>query len=119
MVDERLTVIRGRQGRQGFNGMSFSTFLDIAWAELWDDVSPMADRSRWHMIVKELFVDGKDPYDITWRDHDNKLQRLAPSRSVAPDGQPAKPALDMAREWQEKLKARKDDLVASPDDAAN
>lgn len=96
--------------------MSFSTFLDIAWAELWDDVSPMADRGRWHKIIQELFVEGKDPYDITWKDHDGKLQRLSNQRGLTQDAKPTKSAMDQAKEWQEKLRARKEDLVASADD---
>jgi hypothetical protein len=96
--------------------MSLSTFLDIAWAELWDDVSPMADRSRWHKIIVELFVEGKDPYDITWRDHDGKLQRLSNQRASTQDAKPTKDAIEQAKEWQEKLKAKKPDLVASDND---
>lgn len=97
--------------------MSLSTFLDIVWAELWDDVSPMADRGRYHKIIVELFVEGKDPYDITWYDHDGKLQRLSNQPAATRDAKPDQSAVDTAREWMEKLKAQKDDLVASTGDA--
>ena len=117
-TEERLAMIRGRQGARGIYGLSFSTFLDIAWATLWDDVSPMADRARWHQIRQELFVEGKDPYDITWKDHDGKLQRLADTRQVTSDGKPAKSAMDQAREWQEKLRAKADALVPSGDNGS-
>ena len=99
--------------------MSLSTFLDIVWAEIWDDVSPMGDRSRYRQIIVELFVEGKDPYDITWRDSDNKLQRLSNQRMTTKDSKPARSSLDQAREWQEALRKRKQDLVESGSDATS
>lgn len=98
--------------------MTLSTFLDIVWAEIWDDVSPMADRARWHKIIVELFVEAKDPYDITWKDHDGKLQRLSNQRPLTSDSKAASSETDQARQWQELLRRRKEDLVESPGNAS-
>ena len=97
--------------------MSLSTLLDIVWTELWDDISPMGDRSRYHKILIELFVEGKDPYDITWKDHDGKLQRLSNQRGGTTDGKPTATATSQAQEWLAVLKNKRDSLVESPDDA--
>lgn len=97
--------------------MPLSTFLDIVWAELWDDVSPMADRSRYHKILVELFVEGKDPYDITWKDEKGKTQRLSNQRTMSTDSKPAASAMDQAKAWQAALKQRQADLVESGDNA--
>lgn len=99
--------------------MALSTFLDIVWAELWDDVSPMGDRARYHKIIVELFIEGKDPYDITWRDHDNKLQRLSNQRSLSRDSKATPDVMAQVQEWRDILKTRRESLVTSRPDASD
>jgi hypothetical protein len=67
--------------------MNLETFCDLVWSEIWDDCAPMGDQAQYREIVKQLFLDGKDPYEIWFETTDakgkKKRQRLAqaPSRS--------------------------------------
>lgn len=69
-------MIRGRQGRAGLNGMSLSTFLDLVWTEIWDDCSPMGDRSQHRRVMKELFIEGKNPHDVWYETYDDKGKKV-------------------------------------------
>jgi hypothetical protein len=106
IADGRLEIIRGRQGRQGLRGMSLSTFLDLVWVEIYDDAPLMGDRQQYRQIMREMFIDGKDPYDIWYTDSKGKRKRL--SSSPADSGAPVpKTALENAEAWREMaIKAR-------------
>lgn len=79
--------------------MSLSTFLDLVWTEIWDDCSAMSDRVQYRQIMKELFLDGTDPFNIFYTDSNGKKQRLAKSPMPA-DGVVPKDQLAVAREWK-------------------
>lgn len=115
----RLEVIRGRQGRLGIRGITFSSFLDIVWAEIWGDCPPMVDHATYHDIVTKLFIDGLPPNQITYKDAKGKIQRL--STAVGPDGNIkgnySKSAIQEARDMALQLKqAREAARVTSSDD---
>lgn len=80
-------MIRGRQGRIGLTGMSLSTFLDLVWTEIWDDCSPMADRAQYRRVMKELFLEGKDPHEVWYETYDQKGKKVRKRLSDAPSEQ--------------------------------
>jgi len=113
-----LEVIRGRQGRLGFRQLSLCTLLDIIWAEIYDDCSPMGDVHQYREVVSALYIEGRDPHDITYKDAKGKTRRLAdaPASSGVRKG-PSQSAHEAMRAMQERARelaeARK---LASPPD---
>lgn len=97
--------------------MSLATFCDVVWVEIWDDCGPMGDHQQYRRIVTELFIEGKDAYDIFYEttEYDRKgkphkkMKRLADQRSTASRGQQmisAQATLDAWRARAEELKAK-------------
>lgn len=100
--------------------MTFETFLDVVWAEIYDDCPPMGDHAEYRRIVTELFVEGKQPNQITYKDAKGKTQRLANAQTEIGKAIP-KNALSEARKIAEQLRearlaAEKDAAVASSGD---
>ena len=84
--------------------MSLATFLDLIWTEIWDDANPMGDRSQYRRIMKELFLEGKDPHEIWYDTTDAKGKKIKKRLSEGPTGEPGvipKSAMDQAREMRQ------------------
>ena len=101
--------------------MTLQTFCDIVWQEIWDDVGPMGDQSLYRDIVIKLFIDGMEPHQITWKDHEGKTQRLSDSNKGGSTSGPSKSQMDTARALHERLReakaaAKEAKRVASPPD---
>jgi hypothetical protein len=110
-----MVLVRGRQGRMGLREMSLSTFCDIVWVEIWDDVGAMGDRAQYHRIIEELFLEGKDPYDITYETTEYKngksvevTRRLSEAPSKAGRANRMKSEASVLEQW----KARAAELKA-------
>jgi hypothetical protein len=97
--------------------MSLATFCDLVWVEIWDDVGPMSDHTQYRRIVTELFIEGKDPYDITYEttvyDKKGKAKQVVKRLSEMPSGAARSQRLvsqaDVLAEW----KARAAELKAA------
>lgn len=99
--------------------MGLSTFLDIVWAEIWDDCPPLGDQAQYREIMVRLFIDGDAPHEITYTTSDGKTHRLSePPRRRGVRGKPSKDQMDAARALHEQLKAAKAAAtgLASPED---
>ena len=105
--------------------MSLADFCDLVWLEIWNDCSPMGDLSEYRRIVTELFIDGKDPHDITYEvtDYDGKgkpvkkMKRLSDTRGSKHG--PSDEQMTQLRELQQKLKQGGRGRVTSSPDAAS
>lgn len=103
-----MAILRGRQGRLGLRDMSLAVFCDITWVEIWDDFGPMSDHITYRRIVTELFVEGKEPYEITYEVtvHDKKgkphqkLKRLSDSPSAGSRSQRMVSQASVLEEWK-------------------
>lgn len=85
--------------------MSLSTFLDLVWTEIWDDAPEMGDKVTHRRIMKELFIDCKDPYNITYEVTEykhGKERKVTKRLADKPGGQATKSDLDQLRELREK-----------------
>lgn len=89
--------MRGRQGRHGLAGVSLSAFLDMVWAEIYDDVGAMSDRYQYRDIVVKLFLKGEDPHNIWITDSKGKKTRM----SANPRQRGTKSELDALRALRE------------------
>lgn len=74
--------MRGRLGRDGFRGLSISSFLDLVWTEIWDDAPVMGDRAQHREIVHKLFIQGIPAWQITYKDHKGRLKHLSSKPDV-------------------------------------
>lgn len=65
--------------------MPLETFCDLAWVEIWDDVTAMSDIHTYHRIVTELFIEGKDPYEIKYEvtEYDKKGKPVTKVKRLA------------------------------------
>lgn len=61
--------------------MSLSTFLDIVWKEIYDDAAPLGDRGQYRDIVRKMYLEGVDPYEIWYVNDKGKRVRLADAPS--------------------------------------
>jgi hypothetical protein len=75
--------------------MSLATLLDIIWAEMWDDCSPMGDVHQYREIITQLYIEGKDPSTISYRGADGKVKKLTLTSSAG--GEPPQSARDEAK----------------------
>lgn len=107
--------------------MSLATFCDLVWVEIWQDVSMMSDIHTYHRIVGELFLEGKDPYDITWEveEYDKalkknvtKTKRLADQPTAATRAQQMKSGMAQLEEWRARSAQLKAEgvVASSPDE---
>lgn len=98
-------MIRGRQGRTGLRDMPLHTFLDLVWTEIWDDCAPMGDQGQYRRIMKELFLEGKNPHEIWYDTHDDKGKKIRKRLSDVPTetgGVIPKSAMQEAREMRDR-----------------
>lgn len=103
-----MEVIRGRLLLGGIRHLSLSDFCNVVWLEIWNDCSPMGDMHQYRRIVTELFIDGKDPYDIFYEvtEHDKKgkpikkQKRLANAPTSVSRGQRLSTGMDLLAEWK-------------------
>lgn len=105
MTEGRLAVIRGRQGRAGLRGMSLSTFCDLVWTEIWDDCPAMGDQQQYRRIMRELFLDGKDPSEIYVVDAKGKKRPLGTAQEPGSIPTPTDAAAQLAKMREEALAA--------------
>lgn len=80
-------MIRGRYalaGHPNLNGVSLAAFCDVVWMEILSDCSPMGDRNQYQRIVRELFLEGKDPFEIWIDSHDKKGKPIRKRLSDTP-----------------------------------
>jgi hypothetical protein len=102
--------------------MPLATFCDLVWVEIYDDVSPMGDRAQYRRIVKELFLEGKDPSEIWIETTDAKGKKVRKplaqaSAESGPGGAIPRDALSEARRWRDRAiaAAEKARQQAEPD----
>lgn len=120
-------MIRGRLsiGRGGLDGLTLSEFCDIAWVELWDDCGPMGDHHQYRRIITELFIEGKDAYDIFYEvtEYDKKgkshkkMKRLSDSPSRVSRNIQMQSAVSVLEQWKARsaeLKAARE-VASTPD----
>lgn len=118
-------MIRGRFALAGRTRISLSDYCDVVWLEIWDDCSPMGDTHQYRRIVTELFIDGKDAYDIFYEvtEHDKKgrprkkVKRLAASPSSVSRTQQMTSATTVLDQWRARsaeLKAQRE-VASTPD----
>src|SRR5690606_34041387 len=74
----RLEAIRGRRikaGLPGIRGLPLHEFLDLVWAEIWDDCPPLGDHAQYRSFVTQMFVEAK-PYEaISYTDTEGKVHK--------------------------------------------
>lgn len=118
-----MAIIRGRH--RGLHGVTFADFLDLVWVEIWDDCSPMGDVSQYREIVTKLFIEGMEPWRITYTTTDKKGKKVTKRLGDRPEGgrsfAPSKSMMEQARALHQQLQALKaaaqeGDKVASPPD---
>lgn len=108
-----MEAIRGRRLRYGappgLKGLTLSDFCDLVWAEVLDDCPPMGDHAQYRDIVHKMFIEGLEPHDIWWTDHDGKSHRLTePARKKGVSGRPSKEQFAAAAALQEQLRAARE-----------
>lgn len=119
-------MIRGRILRGGgARNLSLSMLCDIAWVEIYDDCSPMGDSHQYRRIVTELFIDGKDPFEIFYEvtEYDKKgkpkkkQRRLADAPTSVSRGQQMSSALSVLEQWKARAAQLKEEqaLASTPD----
>lgn len=116
-----MAIIRGRQGRLGLQGMSLATFCDVVWVEIWDDYGPMSDHITYRRIVTELFVEGKEPFEITYEvttyDKKGKAKQVTKRLSDSPSQGSRAQRLTSQSSVLEQWKARAAELRADKEAA--
>lgn len=78
------------------------------WVEIWDDCGPMGDHHQYRRVVTELFIEGKDAYDIfiETTEYDakgkarTKMKRLADRRSSVARTQQMTAAETTLAQWR-------------------
>lgn len=87
--------------------MPLCAFLDIVWAEVWDDCGPMSDQTQYRSIVTQLFLEGKDPTQVTYTVTDakgkTKVKRLSEGQPLQYGVAPAASEMAKARDMYERL----------------
>jgi hypothetical protein len=69
----------------GFDDLTLSQFLDVVWADAWDDVGGFTDRHRYREAIHHILILGEDP--PTYDDDDDgstkksKRPRRTPGKS--------------------------------------
>jgi hypothetical protein len=56
--------LRGRRlalGLPGFDDLTLSEFLDLVWADAYDDVGDLTDRRRYREAMHHILILGEDP----------------------------------------------------------
>lgn len=116
-----MAILRGRQGRLGLRGMSLAAFCDVVWVEIWDDFGPMSDHITYRRIVTELFIDGKEPYEITYEttvyDKKGKSKQVTKRLSDAPSAASRSQRMVSQTSVLEQWKARAAELKAEKEAA--
>lgn len=109
--------MRGRQGRAGLRELPLSTLLDMIWAEIYDDCSPMGDQHQYREIVTALYIEGKDPHEVTYQDSKGRTRRLADAPARPGSRTPRPSAIEEMRAMQERARQLADEhALASPPD---
>jgi hypothetical protein len=84
--------------------MPLDRFLDLVWLEIWDDCSAMGDRGQYRRVMKELFLEGKNPHEVWYETYDDKGKKIRKRLDETPPegGAVPKSALEEGRAMRER-----------------
>ena len=85
--------------------MSLSTFCDLVWTEIWDDCPAMGDQGQYRRVMRELFLEGKDPSNIYITDSKGRKKPLGDPAEPGSVATPADAADQLAKMRQAALEA--------------
>lgn len=108
--------------RGGINSLSVSDFCDLVWTEVWDDCPAMGDQHQYRDIMEKLFLQGMDPWNITYETTDKNGKKVTRTLGSAPakgiGRTPPKTQVQQMNEWAERakmLREAKNELASPPD----
>lgn len=56
--------------------MTLQTFCDLVWLEIWEDCPPMGDHGQYRDIVTKIFLECKEPWEISYTTYDDKGKKV-------------------------------------------
>lgn len=85
----------------GFDDLTFAQFLDVVWADIFDDVGGFTDRHRYREAMHYILIRGEDPPEHPEDEREDTTDKK-PTKPRGSGKKIPQAALDRAREMRER-----------------